>query len=129
MGLMDNIKNAQEMAQNAQQMAQQAQGGAMNIPGAEDMAQADSLARISQSGAEAQATIQSATPTGKPTPGGGEQYSITAEVRPAGGDPYTATFNQNLVDVQMKFAQPGTEVTVKIDPQDPNTMLIWGEAG
>ena len=81
--------------------------------------------RINQAGVETPGTIRSIAPTGRKDIGGVE-YQVEVEVRPAAGEPYTASFNQPLVEQQMPFYTEGAEVTLKVDPEDPNSILLWG---
>jgi hypothetical protein len=50
------------------------------------------------------------------------------EVKPGGGAPYTASFNQQLIEqsVESYKGKVGQEITVNVDPDDPNSMLLWG---
>src|ERR1700759_1847267 len=97
MGLMDNIKNAQ---QQAQEMAQQAMAGAGGAAAggmdAGDVAQAQMMQRISSEGTPGTAVIKSISETGKTDMGGAKQYAIDVEITRDGVNPYDATFHQNL---------------------------------
>jgi hypothetical protein len=128
MGLMDNIKNAQEMAKQGQQMGAQQPGGmGAAMPDAEDMEIAQMMQRISANGIKATAKIESVTETGKTDPGGGKQFAIGVEVTkeddPA---PYKATFKQNLTQDGIEAYQPGITCDARIDPQDPGKGVLWG---
>jgi hypothetical protein len=128
MGLMDNIKNAQDMAKQAQEMGAQQQGGmGAAVPDAEDMEIAQMMQRISASGIKATAKIESLAETGKTDPGGGKQFAISVEVTkeddPA---PYKATFKQNLTQDGIEAYQPGITCDARIDPQDPSKGVLWG---
>jgi hypothetical protein len=128
MGLMDNVKNAQEMAKQAQQMGAQQPGGmGAAMPDVEDMEIAQMMQRISANGIKATAKIESVTETGKTDPGGGKQFAIGVEVTkeddPA---PYKATFKQNLTRDGIEAYQPGIACDARIDPQDPGKGILWG---
>jgi hypothetical protein len=45
-------------------------------------------------------------------------------VEPEGGAPYPATFTQSLIQGQVDGMAPGTRISVKVDPGDPNAMLM-----
>src|SRR5882757_1134104 len=111
MGLMDNIKNAQDMAKQAQAAAAQQAGGMPGgaaMPDAEDMEIAQMMQRIGTNGIKASATIESVTETGKTDPGGGKQFAIGVEVTKEGDPaPYKATFKQNLTQDGIEAYQPG----------------------
>ena len=49
-------------------------------------------------------------------------------MRPPSGDSYAATFTQQLVVAAIETYQGkvGSEITVRVDPDDPNSMLLWG---
>jgi hypothetical protein len=74
MGMMDNIKKAQEMAQQAQQQAG-GMAGAGQMPDAADMEFAQMANKIAQSGLPGVATINSIGETGK-ADGVNKQYAI-----------------------------------------------------
>jgi hypothetical protein len=130
MGLMDNIKNAQEMAKQAQEAAAQQGGmpaGAGAMPDAEDMEIAAMMQRIGTNGIKASAKIESITETGKTDPGGGKQFAIGVEVtKEDDPSPYKATFKQNLTQDGIAAYQPGVTCDARIDPQDPSQGVLWG---
>ncbi len=64
--------------------------------------------------------------TGKTDTPGGTEHNITLTVSPAGGAPYQATINQYIYP-SAPFS-PGQDVTVKVDPDDPSSMMIFGAA-
>ena len=129
MGLMDNIKNAQDMAKQAQEMAAQQGGapGAGAMPDAEDMEIAQMMQRIGTNGIKATAKIESVAETGKTDPGGGKQFAIGVEVTKEDDHaPYKATFKQNLTQDGIDAYQPGVTCEARIDPQDPSKGVLWG---
>jgi hypothetical protein len=129
MGLMDNIKNAQEMAKQAQEMAGQAQPGMGGMTmDAEDMAEAQMMQRISANGVDAVATIESVGETGKTNGTGAKQYAIQCEIAKGGEAPYKATFKQYLLDDALASYQPGGRFNCKVDPQDPSQGVLHGFA-
>ncbi len=117
MGFMDKMKDAAKMA-----------GGQSSVGGlGEQQAYAQKAMKLNQSGVDTPATLQALEPTGR-SDLGGKEYSITVEVKPAGGAPYTTTFTQAMVEQQMPAYQVGSEITVRVDPDDPNSMILWGGA-
>jgi hypothetical protein len=130
MGLMDNIKNAQEMAKQAQEMAAQnppGMGGAQ-MPDAEDMAYAQLAQKIAASGVPCVATIEAVSETGK-TDVVNKQYAIQCKVEKDGAEPYKATVIQSLTDEAIPSYQPGKRFEAKHDPDDPSKLLLFGFAG
>ena len=112
MGFMDQFKDAMS-------------GGGM--PAGETMEYAQRLQRLNADGVDTPATIRSLEPTGRRDPGGAE-YSISVEVQPVGGTPYETTFNQFMHEDSMGgWATPGAAVKVKVDPADPNSMILWSQ--
>ena len=65
------------------------------------------------------------TSTGKTDKPGGTEYMITLAVKPAGGEPYEVITNQYIYP-SAPFSE-GEDVTVKVDPDDPNTVMIFGK--
>jgi hypothetical protein len=43
-----------------------------------------------------------------------------------GANPYAASFSQFMVANSMSGVTEGSEVTVRVDPDDPSSMLFWG---
>jgi hypothetical protein len=127
MGFMDKFKDMQEQAQQAAQAAQGSVAGMGGMGGA--AAEAQEAQRIAQTGVKTPATLTSLIETGNKDPlSGGVEYAIEVEVKPEGGAPYTASFNQQLIEqsVESYEAKIGQEITVNVDPDDPNSMLLWG---
>jgi hypothetical protein len=50
---------------------------------------------------------------------------ITLTVMPAGGTPYPVTTNQYIYP-SAPFTE-GESVIVRVDPGDPNVLMIWGK--
>jgi hypothetical protein len=65
---------------------------------------------------------------GKDPLSGGIDYELEVEVRPTGGEAYTATFTQQLIEqaVESYRQKIGAEIVVNVDPDDRNSMLLWG---
>lgn len=123
MGLMDKLKQAADAAKApGQSMANM--GGPAGAA-----AQAAKVNKIAQQGVQQPATLKDLRDTGGRDPlSGGQDWEFDVEVRPAGGAPYAATFTQQLLAgaVDTYKAKVGGEVTVRVDPDDPQSMLLWG---
>jgi hypothetical protein len=119
MGFMDKMKKAAESAQAA---TSKVGVGAS----ADQMALANKAKRLTDVGVEAPAHIDSMTSTGNTDTPGGTEYDITVTVSPAGGEPYQVTFNQYIYPTA-PFVE-GEDVTLKVDPSDPDVVMIFGKA-
>jgi hypothetical protein len=119
MGFMDKLKGAAESVQ--------AQTSKVGVgASADQMGLANRAKKLMDSGVDTPAHIDSMEPTGNTDTPGGAEHVITATVRPAAGAPYEVTFNQYIYPAA-PFAV-GEDVTVKVDPDDPNSVMIWGKA-
>jgi hypothetical protein len=128
MGLMDNIKKAQEMAAQAQQQAG-GMGGAAQMPDAADMEFAQMANKIAQSGLPGTATINSIGETGK-ADGVNKQYAIGVSIELEDGDKYDTTVLQNLTAdaIGSGHYEQGKRFEVKVDPDDKSKALLYGLA-
>ena len=115
MGFMDKLKGA---------------GSAVGVPSGQDMANLNKVTRLNQVGVEHPAVVKRMQSTGRKDVGGGEEYQFDVEVSPAGGAPYPASFTQFMhVGSMSSWAYDGAQVKVRVDPQDPTAMMLWGGAG
>ena len=123
MGLMDKFKQVADAAKApGQSMANM--GGPAGAA-----AHAAKVNKIGQQGVTQPAILTGLRDTGRKDPlSGGEDWEIDVEVHPAGAEPYAATVTQQLVAGAASTYQQkiGNEITVKVDPDDPQSMLIWG---
>jgi hypothetical protein len=119
MGFMDRLK---KVAEGAQAQTSKFGVGAS----AEQMELANRAKKLMNSGVDTPAHIDSMTATGNTDTPGGTEYNITLTVTPAGGDPYEVTSNQ-YVYPSNPFSE-GENVTVKVDPADPNSLMIFDHA-
>ena len=118
MGFMDKVKQAAESAQaQTSKVGVGASAGQMEL--------ANRAKKLMNEGVDTPAHIDSMTSTGNTDKPGGTEHSITATVKPAGGDPYQVTFDQYIYP-SAPFAE-GEDVTVKVDPSDPNVVMIFGK--
>jgi hypothetical protein len=127
MGFMDKFKDAAKQAQDATKAA----GGSLASMGGMDGA-ADTAAktnRIAQHGVKHPAVLKGMRETGNKDPlSGGAEYELEVEVKPTGGDSYSATFTQQLIaqSVDGYKEKLGGEIVVNVDPDDPQSMMLWG---
>ncbi len=111
MGFLDKVKGTAKQAVN---------------PGGQ-MAERDKVMRINQSGVEARATVDSMRETGTQL-GGGHQIEFELTVHPAGDDDYSVSTEQSMHEATLQGVAEGREVIVKVDPDDPQSLLVWGAA-
>jgi hypothetical protein len=118
MGFMDRLKGAAESVQ-----AQTSKVGVGASAGQMDLA--NRAKKLMNEGVDTPAHIDSMTSTGNTDKPGGTEYVINATVSPAGGEAYQVTFNQ-FIYPSAPFAE-GDDVTLKVDPSDPNVVMIFGK--
>jgi hypothetical protein len=119
MGFLDRLKGAAESAQAAtSKVGVGASAG--------QMALANRAQKLIKVGVDTPAHIDTMTPTGNTDKPGGTEYDITLTVTPSAGDAYEVTTNQYIYPSNPFTA--GENVTVKIDPGDPNVVMIFGHA-
>lgn len=125
MGFMDKMKDAAKQAGEAgKRMGEAAKEGSdpRNIAGANE------VNRLGKEGVETPAILKGLTATSSKKLGGGTEYTMEIEVQPPGGAPYGATIVQQLIEASAEHYQNniGGEIKVKVDPNDPQKMLLWG---
>lgn len=118
MGFMDRVKQAAESAQAA---TSKIGVGAS----ADQMELANRAKKLMSSGVDTPGHIYSMTPTGNTDTPGGTEYTITFTVKPAGAEAYQVTTNQYIYP-SAPFSE-GDDVTLKVDPDDPNVVMIFGK--
>ena len=123
MGLMDNIKRAQEMAQQA------AQGGQGNMsPSAGDVDYANLAMKLNENGLPGVATINSITESGEGSDPVNKAYDIAVSVALENGETYDTTVHQYLTAEAVNAYQPGGKFQIKADPDDTSKVMIYGQA-
>jgi hypothetical protein len=123
MGLMDNIKKAQEMAQQA------AQGGQGNMsPAAGDVEYANLAMKLNQSGLPGVATIDSITESGDGSDPVNKAYDIAVSVELENGESYDTVIHQYLTQDAVNAYQPAGRFQIKADPDDTSKVMIYGQA-
>jgi len=132
MGLFDKMKDAQAQAAEAMQNAGGAGGaGGMAAGGigginAEAAAYAQLAQKLHAAGVEAPGVVHSIRPTGNTDMGGGQETQFDVSVKPAAGDPYQTTITQAMLPAQLEGISEGAAITVKYDPDNPTSALIYG---
>jgi hypothetical protein len=117
MGLKDRLKGLSEAASAAtSNLGVGADAGQIDL--------ANQAQKLMNEGVDTPAEIDSVVPTGKSTPRGYTEQTVTLTVRPTDGDPYQATATQYMDPA--KPYNTGDEVTVKVDPSDRNSVMIFG---
>jgi len=111
MGFLDKVKGTAKQAVN---------------PGSQ-AGERDKIMRINESGVEARATVDSMRETGTQL-GGGHQIEFELTVHPSSGDDYGVSTEQSMHDVTLEGIVQGGDVIVKVDPGDPQSLLVWGVA-
>jgi hypothetical protein len=127
MGFMDKFKDATQQAQDAAKAAGGSVANMGGMGGAADTAAKTN--KIAQQGVKHPAVLKGMRETGQKDPlSGGIEYELEVEVRPTGAEPYTATFTQQLIEqsVDAYKEKIGGEIVVNVDPDDPQSMLLWG---
>lgn len=111
MGFMDKLKGTAKQAANPAGMA----------------GQRDKIMRINKTGVETPATVDSMREVGTQF-GGGHQMEFDLTVHPNGGSDYQAHVAQSLHDATLQGVTEGGRIVVKVDPDDPQSLLVWGAA-
>jgi hypothetical protein len=118
-GFMDRIKGAAESVQAAtNKVGVGASAG--------QMALANRAQKLTKVGVDTPAAIDAMTATGNTDTPGGTEYDITLTITPNTGDAYQVTTNQYIYPSNPFSA--GENVTVKVDPDDHNVVMIFGHA-
>jgi hypothetical protein len=124
MGLMDDIKKAQEMAQQA---AQTGEAGQMS-PSAGDVQYANLAMKLNQNGLPGVATISSITQSGAGSDPVNKAYDIGVSIALENGHSYDTTVFQYLTEDAVKAYQPGGKFEIKADPDDTSKVILYGQA-
>jgi hypothetical protein len=111
MGFLDKVKGTAKQAMNPM-----GQAGDRN-----------KIQRLNQVGVMATATVNSMQETGTQL-GGGHQIDFELTVHPDGGADYPVSVSQSLHDVTLQGIATGGKISVKVDPDDPQSLLVWGAA-
>jgi len=112
MGFLDKVKGTAKQAVNP--------GGSMK--------ERDKIQKINASGVDATATVDSMQEVGSQL-GGGHQIDFQLTVHQAGGADYQVAASQSMHEQALKGVAQGAPVAVKVDPDDPQPLLVWGAGG
>jgi hypothetical protein len=121
MGFMDRVKQAAEAAQAVPATPSSVAVGAS----ASQIELANRAQRLMQAGVDTPAHIDAMASTGNTDAPGGTEHEITLTITPAAGEGYQATINQ-YVYPSFPFAT-GDDVSVKVDPDDAQSVMIFGK--
>jgi hypothetical protein len=61
--------------------------------------------------------------------GGGHQIEFDLTVHPAGSEDYDAHVSQSMHEATLQGVSEGENIIVKVDPENPQSLLVWGAAG
>ena len=87
----------------------------------------DKIMRLNKVGVQTTATVNSMKEVGTQL-GGGHQIEFDLTVHAQGGGDYEAQVSQSLHDVTLQGVSEGAEILVKVDPEDRQSLLVWGAA-
>ena len=73
------------------------------------------------------ATVNSMQETGTQL-GGGHQIDFELTVHPEGGADYQVQVSQAMHEASLQGVSEGASINVKVDPEDPQSLLVWGAA-
>jgi hypothetical protein len=118
MGFMDRFKHAAESVQAA---TSHVGVGAS----ADQMAEANKAQKLTKEGVDTPAHIDSRTATGETNAAGSVYYLFNVTIKPGAPDSYQLDITQG-VHPTSNWGEEGQDVTVKVDPADPNVAMIWG---
>ena len=134
---MSELEKLPALQKQAMEQAQAVMGGrdvqalvAQAMSGAglsEQMAYRDRAATLMQHGVEGRATVRAAR-EGETSPLTGAEVELDVSVTPPAGAPYDATIKQYFPAGSAAKFPAGTEIPVRIDPDDPQSLLVWGSA-
>jgi hypothetical protein len=85
----------------------------------------DKIMRINKSGVQMSATVNSMREVATQL-GGGHQIEFDLTVHPDAGADYQVHVSQSLHDATLQGIAEGGDIIVKVDPQDAQSLLVWG---
>lgn len=111
MGFMDKLKGTAKQALNPVGQA----------------GERDKIMRLNKTGVMTPATVDSMKEVGTQL-GGGHQIEFDLTVQPDGGQSYQVHVSQSLHDATLQGIAEGGRINVKVDPENPESLLVWGAA-
>jgi hypothetical protein len=124
MGLMDNIRKAEEMARQA---AQHDDAETMS-PSGGDVEDANLAMKLNQNGLPGVGTINSISESGAGSDPVNKAYDIEVRVELQNGQSYGTTVHQYLTQDAVTAYQPGSAFQIKADPDDTSKVMLYGQA-
>jgi hypothetical protein len=88
----------------------------------------DTIMKLNKVGVMTPAVVDSMRQVGTQL-GGGHEMEFDLTVQPESGEPYHVHTLQSLHDATLQGIEVGGKVNVKVDPDDPRSLLVWGVAG
>jgi hypothetical protein len=111
MGFLDKVRGTAKQALNPVGMA----------------GERNKIQRINKVGVQTPATVDSMREVGSQL-GGGHQMEFELTVHPEGSSDYQVHLSQSVHEVTLRGVVEGGKVIVKVDPDDPQSLLLWGAA-
>lgn len=111
MGFMDKLKGTAKQALNPVGQA----------------GERDKIMKLNKVGVMTPAVVDSMQEVGTQF-GGGHQIEFDLTVQPEGGEAYKVHVSQSLHDATLQGIAQGGKINVKVDPDDPQSLLVWGAA-
>jgi hypothetical protein len=111
MGFMDKLKGTAKQALNPVGQA----------------GERDKIMKLNKVGVLTPAVVDSMKEVGTQL-GGGHQIEFDLTVQPEGRAAYQVHVSQSLHDATMQGITEGGKINVKVDPDDPQSLLVWGTA-
>ncbi len=86
--------------------------------------QRDKIMRLNKVGVLRPAVVNSMQETGT-QPGGGRQIEFDLTVQPQERERYQVHVSQSLHDATLQGVAVGARINVNVDPEDPQSVLVW----
>jgi hypothetical protein len=109
MGFLEKVKGTAKQALNPLGMA----------------GERDKTQRINKAGVQMPATVNSMREVGKQL-GGSHQIEFDLTVHPEGSSDYDVQLSQSMHELTLQGVVEGGTVVVKVDPDDPQSLLVCG---
>jgi hypothetical protein len=90
------------------------------------MAYAQLAQKLHHQGIQATGVVSAVRPTGQTDFGGSPEIDFDVTITKPTGESYATTIRQGMNAAQVGDIQPGKSVTVKYDPDNPASAMIYG---
>jgi hypothetical protein len=119
--------NMRAQGYDIDQLVQQAQASVQSGAAMDLMAMSQRSARLLSAGIEMPAVVRTIA-VGAPSAltGAGVPVTVGVTVQPPAASPYEAAAQQVMVADLANQLHEGASVTVRVAPDDPQTLMIWG---